>query len=730
MRWFVGVLGVGLIGAIVVVIVIGVRMLVSPPADATDVVPRQLAQADGSLGATPLAPPPNVPAPENVDAQDRDLENPDAVLREIRAAIDDLPVRPTRARSRFDRAVSAAGRFWPRYGPDRLAAVRGAVVDFVYAAAVSSSESATSAVRSLAKPIVDPPSPGDSDAIAPAAWATGMLTALRRERELPESMIRTIDRAILSGFGTAASNAATFEGGTGAALRALGDELARASVEDDAWLAAWTAWVECVDAVGRGDRALLAALQTHGLGALLATGPSPSARPAADRVIDLLATRVAWRADDGSRSWLLDELVSVDADGPALASLTRAIAERSGAEGVDPSMTLAGNATMLRRRELRDEYASRWGLFSATMSEGVVGDWVSATRVWLDSEQDPAWLSSVASGDLRAGARAVVLARLNAAASAAWRGDERAAFDILDSLDTGVTALLGAYDADGSGWDDGPAFDERGDWAQRYLLAERNVARRMDLIDERSRGGRLGAVDAEVLMREALLGQPERVRIAAGELVVSLAGAQPAVVNAAIELLPSAPRSRRVAEMLADLSLTSLPEPRDPAFRTAARRALVERLLELVASSGPLGVVEGFGLLIGEAYNAGVGTQGAQARPEEAARVLADRRAGLAARALPFTDPRLSARTIQSRRAARLRIARGPMQLFAAEQVTLVEVTASVVRSERPTAESRITALLDRLTERRRNATHVLQQIAAAEEALTELWALRFGADL
>ena len=97
------------------------------------------------------------------------------------------------------------------------------------------------------------------------------------------------------------------------------------------------------------------------------------------------------------------------------------------------------------------------------------------------------------------------------------------------------------------------------------------------------------------------------------------------------------------------------------------------------------------------------------------------------ARALPTGLPSLSLRSITTRRDARLGMSDGLLQSFAAEQAALVEIMAALLISERPGTESRVAQSLDRLAGERRRANHVLEQIAASEVVMTELWMLRFG---
>ena len=56
------------------------------------------------------------------------------------------------------------------------------------------------------------------------------------------------------------------------------------------------------------------------------------------------------------------------------------------------------------------------------------------------------------------------------------------------------------------------------------------------------------------------------------------------------------------------------------------------------------------------------------------------------------------------------------------------EVMAAIVAHERPSEAARVSAIIERATERRKGASHAFEQIEGTEETITELWLLRFGA--
>ncbi len=725
-RWVLVVAGIGFVAGCIAVIAIGVRSLDAPGS-------REVAGATAPAPIERPAASPELPdlkpaSPRNVDAASRDLENPAAVLRELRDAAADLSDRPSEAVERFARAVEALGRRWAEYTPDRLTAAQDALLEFMYRAGAEAPDAARAATEAIARPAagLSPATAGDPDRVWPAAWSAGALLRLRLERDLPAAVGRTIDRSLSGLLAGVATEGMSFERGAVAALRRIARELATASPGDeDRWHAAWAKWSEAANALGRVDPALAAALDTYALDTLMRDGPPPREAPRVARAIAELAGGMAWREDDGSRRWLVNQLGDLTAPAEGLSVLTQAVAERSGAEGIDPSMTLSRRASDLDRRELAKKYADAWSLAAGGGATRAVQEVHDAATARL-GESAP----SAPGNDLSAIADAAIFSRLNAAAAMAWRGDEQATLDLLDALDTPVRAVLDAAGATVTAASSDAAFAPGGSWGESYLLARTSIPRRIELLESLASGRRLGVVDAEVLVREALLGTPRKVRDEAMELVLGAYASQPVVINGLLELLPRAPRTRRTSQMIEDVALVNLPDPSDPAWPMAARRAVVERLLELLASAGPLGTVENLVAIVADAYDEGLGGSGSTGPVlslPAAARLTAERHAGQVARGLPAPDPRFGLAGIEARRTARLGMADGVVQTFAAEQAALCETLATLVAAERPAAASRVVGVLDELAERRRDADHVLGQIAATERAMTRLWLLRFG---
>jgi hypothetical protein len=725
-RSFLALAGIAFVATCVVVIAIAVRSLdesgrhesagkVAVPGPATGVK-----TPEGDVAAT-RAP---EDRPRNVDLGSRDLTKPAAVVRELQDARDDLDFRTTEGLGRFDTAVRALARLWAEYPPDQLDAAHDAVLGFVYRLGdtpVHAQAATESIAHGLAEFADDDPA-----AVWPAAWSSGMLARLRRERDLPATVRRTAERTLGTDRPDLRVDAPTFRRGAVAFLRSHAAHLARrAPVADEAWTATWTTWADAVVAVSGPDEAFRVVLVTYGLESLLLGGASVEASPEMDRAVTMLADRLAWRDDDGSRPWLVQRFDDRRVPSAALAVLTRAIAGSSAAEGIDASMVLSVRATALDRRSMRDRYAEAWGVDVGSVRGRAAAEVRAAILASLD---EPRTVS--AEPDVDAIAGAAIFARLNAAAAAAWRGDDTDAFDLLDALDTPVAAITGGLSGRVvSSATDAP-FPAGGAWGEEYLLARANVPRRSELLDDLGRGRRLGAVDADVLVLEAFLGSPRKIRDQAHDLVIGPYGSQPVVVNAILDILPRVPRSERSSVTIEIATGVPLPDPDDPTWSLSARRALVERALEVLAASGSLGVIESLAAVLDEAYErrlSGGPATSAKLSASEAAVLMRERLLGELNRAVPPADPAWSPSAIAARRLARLGVADGVVQRFAAEQAALAETMASLVIAERAAAASRVRDIGTELGAARRGAAHVLWQIEATERAMAQLWIERFG---
>ncbi len=684
-----------------------------------------------SEGPLPDEPPPLPEVPRDFAPTLAKLRDPalTANTEQLHAALDELSLA------------------WIRASPDQLAAAQNSVVEILYrlGSAPDGAAAVAHALRALDGVLARPVPAGS---VPPAAWSAGLAARLTRERDLPASITREVQRVMLSTHlrGLSASGA-DFAGGGAALLASLIElllpEFEIAKAEDPALVRSrWQAWSECVGALPLAttekDR-----LITTALDALLKRGPEPTRDRGAYDAIAILAARVSWEEAGDSRVALIDWFDAEDVTSADLNPVTNAVVTLAKASGTDISFVLPSSAGELQRTEIRDRFRLAWSIEDPVDRRAQSKDWADAARLELTRTPD---------GPPEARfARAVLLSRLNEAAGAIWAGDIPRLTDVNRDIDR----LASSVSTPGSGFiptpepsEVGPAEDS---WLVKYLAAQYNVPARRQLLAQYTLGDpRLRTAEAGVIVNEAFRGAPAEVRILAGE-VARRNVADPAFVSAMLEALPTVPLTTTNVELISDAVSTRLPSTKDPAWRLSARRALVERLLQLVAGAGRARALDEIADLLAESYHNRARHAGAIPRPaaapppadptapepvapqpppvEASAQLLRQHWQTEAARRTPTGRETTTLAQLDSTRSARRRLASGRVQQFAAEQVSLAELMGYVVASERPARREKVAAILDSLAAARRSARHISAQLEAAEHAMLGLWLIRLGVD-
>lgn len=741
--------GLGVLTTLGAAIVLAVALIEASKAPAvpapTDAAPSEVPR--GSLVAapepspTPETPPepPPMRAVANLDA--------DTAGREIQLSAKALESDPPQAIEGFERAVEALAEGWAALSPDRLVAAQQDVIEFLYRAA-SREELLRRAVTALGAP-AGVLATGESlraSEVAPAVWSAGMLTRLVREKDLPAAVETQARRAVGAALAERLPvSEQTFEAGARAATRLIplrlvpkrGEPSPRGTEPDPKRpsIEGWERWLAVMRALEPDPharaRAVLAALES-----VLADGPEPTESELAFRAVRLLTSSVTWRSGDESRRWLLALFDDPRATSADLHAATSSVATASSAENVDVTMVVPVLASARVRTEYRQRYAKAWGLESGSDRDALL------VRV-EQTARDLAARADADASPLAALATAVVLSRFNEAVASLWAGRPDAAAGLLDRLGDGAepppppshsppgASVAGGDTAITVGAGPGGV---RGTWTERYLAAKRNVPIRAQLLGEFPRtGAAVSAADAEVLAYEAIRGSPNEIRASARELLRSVASSS-TVVNALLELLPETPQTAANSALIESIAGGPLPAPSARDWESQARRLLVERLVELVASESEFGRVDALAALLARSYDdrtlpPALGPTPARTAPpaEQSAAMLwrqwRDRVDGSGA-------PSLGGLTLdeaERRRTGRVALARGRVQVFAAQQASLCELMALVIAAERPAAAARVEQTLDLWHDRRAAATHVLGQVQVTERAMSELWLIRVG---
>lgn len=688
----------------------------APAATPGDVPPRPLNAT--SMPATSSTP---TPAPPTHVAEWPDL------VRDLETATAAIRGGERGGPEAFSHAYAMLGDAWPSALADERIRAVDAVIDAVYAGAARQQEGpgVLDAIADHAPGGTNPPA---ASQLVGSVWTAGVVARLARERDLPQAMVRRVEALVSQIFGPGGVGETTFDQGVSAWLRSLAASMvARDATSDpamiDARVQAWGKWLEAAKA---SQAVSPASLVLAAMDRIMLTGPDPSQDEATFRTLTELACAVAWRAEDPSRAWLLAKFDQPAIHADDLHVITRALATRSGAPGVDATMVLRADARDDERARVRAQYASAWAGRPAPSKATTHEAWLKAAARELES---PA-------ADTVAGraVRAVAMARLCQGASmlaAAGLDESRAAAAagevdlLLLDLDAGLEKRVASLATSMR-----PSILRREStaWVVQFVAAQQRISERLQLLSTFSDTPTL--MEARLLVETAFRGSPERVQSEA-QTTLKRRGSDVAVAAAMLEFAPFIAATPRNAELLKTvIGIDSLPSPRHSSWPVALRRALVERTLELLAGDGIDAIADAIGATLADAYAGRLAPSGGGDRTmpaEQAVEQVAAAAIREAQSLVPTGREPLSIAAILRNKEARERLAAGRVQVFAARQVTLVELMAYATCCEFPARADRVAEILASNLEQRRKAAHVLDQIASSERVMLELWVMRLG---
>lgn len=713
---------------------------VGPSGVSTAVRPTVPSTRGEGQGASPAGDP--GPAPEPGDAGPG--PKPDATasttrdalqraMRDVRASATSAMADPGGAQATLEAALDTLAAGWLVLEPAQRAQVQSDVLDAFYAG---------SAIPSWRERIIQRIAlPGkaalersiEPASIAPAVWSAGLASRLSRERELSLAERAACEEALpVASGGMLPSAKRTFATGARSMLAVLPTRIvqARPGLNDRSFVECWDRLARVTsDGFGSEDESLVRdlALIDAAEAVLLMPGPA-SEDDAARATLEKLVPLIDWRDSGQGRPRMLLWLTDRRLDAGDVRAATTVLASKSSAEGVDATMVLASDASAADRAALRDRYARAWKL--ATGSDGgVAARWQSAADALLADAQ------SVRSAE-GALAAAVAHARVSEAAHRAHIGQGELAAALLEDHRQGVWPFEPADRALTPDLGMPTATTPGSDWARRYISAARSSPLRLSLLDDLLVSAIPDWSACDLVAREAMFGAPADVRQRAVD-VVQRHASLPGMINALLELAPRLGPTSARSDLIARVTLRTLPPIESPEWPIAVRRVLVDRLLEQLATSSE-GRTDELADQLARAYASlasdsvdAVATAAPGSTPalrlQAAADAVLARWTQSALQGRPALGLAISPAEVERRRESRVWLAEGLVQRFAAEQVCAMEMLACVVAGERPAMVARVQSALDECERERRQAPHVLFQMLAVERANVELWRIRLG---
>jgi len=562
------------------------------------------------------------------------------------------------------------------------------------------------------------------ESVVPVLWSAGILSRVVRERDLPAAIGGPARLSLASLLGSDADlGDGTFAAGVSRGVAALAPRLA-VSPSPEAWRQ-WLIGVGVVSADAPSRGRLIAA----SIDSLLLNHPDPLKNPGAMDSIAVLTTSLTWRSDEQTRAWVFRWFDASEITTPALHAMTAALAAKSGAEGIDPSMVLSAVASAGERAALRGRYATAWSDAPGGARSEILIAWLKAA----DEVMTASGVPTGATGDLRphvaALVRAITMSRLSEAAAWISVGDTSKA--------AAVTADPGGPAKSGASFErvktDPLGGDNDGAWAVRYLSLISDGPKRLEMLKQAFAADSLTALECEVVASEGIRGLPASVRREARTIIIRQKGL-PAMINAILGLAPTLPPTPETISLIEEVTGAKIPPLRDARWREAVRRSLVERLLELAAGRGEFGVVDTLATLLGESYRQRLAAfGGADGLPSQfdgttllrLAQTYRERWDKEAERIPPTGKEPATLGQIRHRAAGRIGVASNVVQRFVAEQAASVELMAYVVAAEDAALSEKVGAVIQQWESSRRSAKHIFEQIQASENAMLGLWRLK-----
>ena len=753
----------------------------SPPSVASNTAGAPPSPVKGSQPEIAQAPLP-IPAPASSDASPLEASSAPALdpgearrlLEQLRAFADaSTPARGTDLD--LLRVLDATAKRWPDLRPDLIEPICLAISENIFRAGLSDPRRAVAIydhIAAAALPLARNSKLNSPGELVPAVWSAGILSRLRADTSIPGRIVSSAREALaaMTTDGEVPRDTSFVTG----ALLAL-DAQARRSArpesapppsnpadpkdskkapdaapspdvppDTDPRVKLWESFTRCSLALEPLKKGAALAALGSALSNVLRDG-DVGVNPVSDLVLATLLAGVPSWHEKAAATQLLSFFDDPRISTRAMQALTTWMAGKGPLASVGPSMVLSGDATSLKRSEMRDAYALHLGVSAQSTSGELARRWLDASRTAVapgsDAERGGAGVTVLA--------MAVGVARLNECAARRWAMDEPAAEAALaaSSLDAVNNATTTATQSNAPRIDlvrlTAPGSGGDGAWAARFIGASRNEATQQALLAQlRAKGGPVGPADCDVLASAACSNPYSAVRQLAAAMVKENAS-RIEMINGLLEAAPEASRRAQVSELIQLITDSSLPKPSDPAWKSAVRKALVSKLILAAASDDSLRL-DALGSALADSTSAWADAM----NPPTLAPATDTRNVPLRTATLDAADEAVRLRAsllrdakkipagawafaslddIEQRQAGRERLARGAAQRFVAAEHGVVELLAYLAAAERPADVPRLRAVLDGLGSDLRQARTVFHQCLLVERAALRVWIIRFG---
>ncbi|MEM8835485.1 MAG: hypothetical protein AAGD00_06670 [Planctomycetota bacterium] len=626
-------------------------------------------------------------------------------------------------------ALEAAADQWHTWTPEQIDAAAGAAVAQLIE--VASSPGGAGVLRSLLDDLPPALEIASLD-ITHVLWTSALLE--RARAELPSPWPARIAQRRAATFRSAGALASNDRRGIWDGLFDAVESSGRMLVLQGTNVSTWDAWADAMVCVARRDAVLAQRVRLRLLDDWIRAPAFESTSPESRAALETLLTPVEFEpaSEPAERliAWFDDAAVSSE----ALHAITTHLVVRSVIEDADFAWVLDPSADGRARVSRRDLFAEALRLPQRGDRGTGISRWARLAASELRDQRN-----MTPTGSIEVLAQRTLFTE---AAALYWAGEVERSQDLLDEFESDSIRGTSTRDEDPSDPASAltrPGLRPDGEWAARYLNAGRDIAHRIDLLNELADAqDQPGPVDADVLVRAALLATPPEVRRAAARTAETFADT-PSVIYALLEDLENAPRVRESTRLIEAITGTRLPDARDEAWAIEARRALLAQTIGALADPR-LARADAAAVRIAESLesqraaldaNASGGTASdTELDPSDAARRLTEHWLQRAWRSAGEDDVLGSTRSLVSRRAARRAVARGPLQVFAAEYTSLAETIALVVLAEQPTRQGEVRDAYVSYERARATAPDAPAQCGAAQALIIRLWALRLDATL